>query len=179
MEGDFLKPEEKEYFRKISPDMEDYAASLSLKSLSEYLSRYYGKKVIILLDEYDTPMQESYMDGYWEELMAFTRNLFNATFKTNPFLERALLTGITRVSRESVFSDLNNMVVVTTTSGSYADCFGFTQEEVFTALEDTLKAAKEQIDRKNYEAVLLEKGIPLEQIRKYGFAFKGKTVLIG
>ncbi len=60
----------------------------------------------------------------------------NATFKTNPFLERALMTGITRVSRESVFSDLNNMVVVTTTSGVYSDCFGFTQEEVFRALEE-------------------------------------------
>ena len=85
--------------------MEDYQASSSLASLSNYLSRYYGKKVIILLDEYDTPMQEAYVNGYWEELVSFTRSLFNSTFKTNPYLERAIMTGITRVSKESIFSD--------------------------------------------------------------------------
>lgn len=65
----------------------------------------------ILLDEYDTPMQEAYLHGYWREFTAFIRNFFNATFKTNPYLERAVLTGITRVSKESVFSDLNNLNV--------------------------------------------------------------------
>lgn len=101
-----------------------------------YLSRYYKKKTIILLDEYDTPMQEAHVNGYWEELVAFTRSLFNCTFKTNPYLERGVMTGITRVSRESIFSDLNNLVVVTTTSNEYADSFGFTQEEVFAALDE-------------------------------------------
>ena len=91
-------------------------ATSSLGTLSEYLYRYYGKKVIILLDEYDTPMQEAYVSGYWEELVSFTRSLFNSTFKTNPYLERAIMTGITRVSKESIFSDLNNLEVVTTTS---------------------------------------------------------------
>ena len=88
------------------------------------------------LDEYDTPLQEAYVHGYWKELAAFTRNLFNATFKTNPYLERAVMTGITRVSKESIFSDLNNLQVVTTTSDLYADSFGFTQEEVWEALEE-------------------------------------------
>jgi hypothetical protein len=92
--------------------------------------------VIILLDEYDTPMQEAYVNGYWEELVSFTRSLFNAAFKTNPYLERAIMTGITRVSRESIFSDLNNLKVVTTTSDEYADCFGFTEAEVFAALDE-------------------------------------------
>ena len=92
--------------------------------MSDFLSRYYKKKVIILLDEYDTPMQEAYVEGYWEELVSFTRSLFNAAFKTNPFLERAIMTGITRVSKESVFSDLNNLVVITTTSADYAESFG-------------------------------------------------------
>jgi len=101
--------------------MEEYIAADSLRALSNYLMRYYGKKVIILLDEYDTPMQEAYIDGYWDELVAFTRNLFNATFKTNPYLERAIMTGITRVSKESIFSDLNNLKVVTATSENYAD----------------------------------------------------------
>jgi len=98
--------------------------------------KYYGKKVIIILDEYDTPMQEAYMNGYWDELVALTRSLFNSTFKTNPYLERGIMTGITRVSKESIFSDLNNLVVVTTTSNQYNTAFGFTEEEVFTALEE-------------------------------------------
>ena len=98
--------------------------------------RYYGKKVLILLDEYDTPMQEAYVHGYWDELVSFIRSLFNSTFKTNPFLERAIMTGITRVSKESIFSDLNNLTVVTTTSDLYADSFGFSQSEVWNALEE-------------------------------------------
>lgn len=85
--------------------MSDDAAAVAVNYLSDYLSRYYGKKVIILLDEYDTPLQESYIHGYWENLTAFIRSLFNSTFKTNPYMERGLLTGITRVSKESIFSD--------------------------------------------------------------------------
>lgn len=136
LEGDFLKPKEREYFLKVSSQMEDYEASLSLQQLSGYLYRYYNKKVIILLDEYDTPMQEAYVGGYWKELTAFTRNLFNSTFKNNPFMERGIMTGITRISKESIFSDLNNLVVITTTSKRYADTFGFTEEEVDAALEE-------------------------------------------
>ncbi len=131
-----LNEKEKELYRKISADMEDHIAADSLNALSNYLMKYYGKKVIILLDEYDTPMQEAYVDGYWKELTKFTRNLFNSTFKTNPYMERALMTGITRVSKESIFSDLNNLKVVTTTSEKYEDCFGFTEEEVYAALEE-------------------------------------------
>ncbi|MGN0276690.1 MAG: AAA family ATPase [Hominisplanchenecus sp.] len=136
LEGNLLNEKEKEYFHSISADMEDYQASVSLRTLSEYLFRYYGKKVIILLDEYDTPLQESYVNGFWRELAGFTRNLFHATFKSNVYLERAIMTGITRVSKESIFSDLNNLEVVTTTSDKYADCFGFTEEEVFAALDE-------------------------------------------
>ncbi|MBP3477516.1 MAG: AAA family ATPase, partial [Lachnospiraceae bacterium] len=136
------------YFKRVSEDMDDSDASLALYQLSDYLYRYYNKKVIILLDEYDTPMQEAYVDGYWGELVAFTRSLFNATFKTNPWLERAVMTGITRVSKESIFSDLNNLEVVTTTSDKYATSFGFTEEEVFTALEECgLSGEKEQVKR--------------------------------
>ena len=108
----------------------------AIKTLAGMLYKYYGKKVIIILDEYDTPMQEAYMNGYWDELVALTRSLFNSTFKTNPYLERGIMTGITGVSKESIFSDLNNLKVVTTTSREYATSFGFTEKEVFDALDE-------------------------------------------
>ena len=127
---------EREQFVGITPDMEDTAAQSAIQDLCSYLSRYYKKKVIVILDEYDTPMQEAYIHGYWDEFTAFMRSLFNATFKTNPYLERAVMTGITRVSKESIFSDLNNLAVVTTTSDRYSTAFGFTQEEGFKSLED-------------------------------------------
>lgn len=136
LEGDYLIEQEKDTFRRKTIDMDDVDATLALHQLSLYLSRYYGKNVIILLDEYDTPMQEAYVNGYWEDLVFFTRSLFNATFKTNPYLERAIMTGITRVSKESIFSDLNNLEVVTTTSEKYQDSFGFTQQEVSDALAE-------------------------------------------
>ncbi len=144
LEGDLLDIREKEYFNRISETMNDEDATMSIHYLSSFLSRYYKKKVIILLDEYDTPMQEAYVNGYWEELVSFTRSLFNATFKTNPYLDRAIMTGITRVSRESIFSDLNNLEVVTTTSEKYADSFGFTEEEVFVALDEFGMSDKRQ-----------------------------------
>ena len=136
LDSDCMNEDEKENFRKISADMENYLAANSLHALSSYLSRYYGKRVILLLDEYDTPMQEAYVHGYWREIVEFFRSLFNASFKTNPYLERAIMTGITRVSKESIFSDLNNLVVVTATSEMYADSFGFTEQEVFGALDE-------------------------------------------
>lgn len=146
LEGNLLNEDEKRSFRSISDDMEDYAAAVSLKMLSDFLSRYYGKKVIILLDEYDTPMQEAYVSGYWDELAAFMRSLFNSTFKSNPCLERAVMTGITRVSKESIFSDLNNLEVVTTTSEKYQESFGFTEEEVFCALDEFgMEAQKQEV----------------------------------
>ena len=135
--------EKKRYISFLERPM-DEDVSYKLNEMSNYLSRYYGKKVIILLDEYDTPMQEAYVSGYWEELVAFTRSLFNATFKTNPYLERAIMTGITRVSKESIFSDLNNLVVVTTTSNQYETAFGFTEEEVFNALDEQGLSEKKQ-----------------------------------
>ena len=146
-DSDVLKTVEKEYFERImSGDASDVDVTSALYHLSDYLYRYYGKKAIILLDEYDTPMQEAYVGGYWQELVAFTRSLFNSTFKTNPYMERGIMTGITRVSKESVFSDLNHLRVVTTTSDKYATSFGFTEEEVFAALDEySLSEEQEKI----------------------------------
>ena len=136
LEGDMLGESEKAFYKSVSMDMSDAIISTSLNKLCVFMYKYYGKKVIIILDEYDTPMQEAYMNGYWDELVALTRSLFNSTFKTNPYLERGIMTGITRVSKESIFSDLNNLVVVTTASNQYNTAFGFTEEEVFTALDE-------------------------------------------
>lgn len=144
--AEFMSQQDQEFFDSVRLEMSDTTAALAVSSLSDYLSRYYGKKVLIFLDEYDTPLQEAYVNGFWKELVDFMRGLFNATFKSNPFLERGLLTGITRVSKESIFSDLNNLTVVTTTSEKYSTQFGFTQDEVSYTLEEYgLEAQKEKV----------------------------------
>ena len=134
-DGERMGKREQNFFDSVSPEMTDDVAVLALKYLSDYLESYYGQKVLIFLDEYDTPLQEAYVYGYWKELVGFIRRMFNSAFKTNPSMERAIMTGITRVSRESIFSDLNNLTVVTTTSEKYCTQFGFTEEEVFRALD--------------------------------------------
>ena len=146
-----LTDEEKNNLKSITYGMDDVTAQEAIASISNYLSRYYGKKVIILLDEYDTPVQEAYVNGYWEELVAFTRSFFNATFKTNPYLERAIMTGITRVSKESIFSDLNNLEVITTLSPKYETAFGFTEEEVFNALDEQGLSDKKDVVKMWYD----------------------------
>lgn len=169
---------ERDFFDRISVDMSDGDATMALYQMSDFLCRYYGKKVIILLDEYDTPMQEAMchvfrknmtcssrsfaegksgmdgefpVNGCWKELVAFTRSLFNSTFKTNPFLERAVMTGITRVSKESIFSDLNNLEVVTTTADKYETAFGFTEQETFASLEECGLGAEKEMVKKWYD----------------------------
>ena len=145
LEKDFLTDQDKQFYLSINADMPEETATFALYKMSDFLCKYYKKKVIILLDEYDTPMQEAYVHGYWKELVSFARGLFNATFKTNPWMERAIMTGITRVSKESIFSDLNHLKVVTTTSDEYADCFGFTEEEVFAGMDELGYAEKNMI----------------------------------
>ena len=137
LDGNLLSAKEKRYYEGVEAGMEDEVAAGAVHSMANYMRRFYEKDVIIILDEYDTPMQEAWISGYWTEAAAFFRGFFNSTFKTNPYLERGLITGITRVSKESIFSDLNNLKVVTTTSDRYATAFGFTEEEVFKALDDT------------------------------------------
>ena len=135
LEGNFLSANEKTMFERMTMFMEDALCYSAINMLCSFLERYYGKKAIVLLDEYDTPMQEAYIHGYWDEFTSFIRNIFNNTFKTNPYLERAIMTGITRVSKQSIFSDLNNLNVVTTTSDEYCTYFGFTEDEVYDSLD--------------------------------------------
>ena len=174
LKKNFSESEQMRY-RQISYNMDNVAAQDALKSLAALLSSYYGKKAIILLDEYDTPMQEAYIHGYWEEFTGFMRSMFNATFKTNPYLERAVMTGITRVSKdmsypcqgydlrphqrassfESMFSDLNNLNVVTMTSKEYATAFGFTEEEVFAALDSYGMSEEKEKVKKWYDGFVI------------------------
>ena len=154
LDGDLLSGNEKKAYNEVNLHMGDAEAAAALNNMSMYLARYYGRRVIILLDEYDTPMQEAYVHGYWAEFTTFVRSLFNATFKTNPYLERAVMTGITRVSKESIFSDLNNLRVVTTTSDLYADCFGFTEEEVFASLDAFGMGDKKDVVKQWYDGFI-------------------------
>ena len=150
-----LEEADKAYYERILADtVSNTDLTAAIYQISGYLYRYYGKKVIILLDEYDTPMQEAYVDGFWEELVGFTRSMFNSAFKTNPWLERAIMTGITRVSKESIFSDLNNLKVVTTTSDEYAESFGFTEKEVFDALDEYGLSEKKQDVKRWYDGFI-------------------------
>ena len=153
LKKDILSDNERKLYNRTTEQMDDTTAQKAIRNMAAWMHRYYGKNVIILLDEYDTPMQEAYLQGYWDEYTSFIRSLFNATFKTNSYLERAIMTGITRVRypkcvkfaeqtsngsvlTEPIFSDLNNLRVVTTTSDMYAECFGFTEQEVFAALDE-------------------------------------------
>ena len=135
LDSGILVENEAEIFKRVSMYMDDVLCTSAVNMMCRFMQKYYKKKVIILLDEYDTPMQEAYVHGYWDEFTLFMRSFFNATFKTNPYLERAVMTGITRVSKESIFSDLNNLNVVTTTSDEYCTCFGFTEDEVYGSLD--------------------------------------------
>ena len=148
MKEDLLTEEEKAYIGSVCMDMPEVSVTMAIHRMSKFMYQYYGKKVIILLDEYDTPMQEAFVNGFWDEAVSFIRSMFNAAFKTNPYLERGIMTGITRISKESIFSDLNHLEVITTTSEKYAECFGFTEEEVFASLEEYgLSECKQEVKR--------------------------------
>lgn len=145
LEGAILTDAERNLFRQlddyskntnVNKDISNEIIYRSVKDLAAILYRKFEKKVIILLDEYDTPMQEAYVNGFWNDMVGFIRSFFNSTLKTNPYLDRAIMTGITRVSKESIFSDLNNLNVITTTNDEYNTSFGFTESEVFAALDE-------------------------------------------
>lgn len=151
LEGSWLSENEKSYYKKIQPGIGDEVAAGAIHSMAAFMQRYYGKKVIIILDEYDTPMQEAWLNGYWDEAVRFFSSFFNSTFKTNDALERGLITGITRIAKESIFTGMNNLEVVSTTSDKYATSFGFTEEEVFAALDDAGLAEQKQRVKEWYD----------------------------
>ena len=166
LEDEMLTDAERNLFRQlddysnntnVNKDISNETIYRAVKNLAAILYRKFEKKVIILLDEYDTPMQEAYVNGYWNELVSFTRSFFNATFKSNPYMECAVMTGITRVSKESVFSDLNNLKVITVESDEYSGVFGFSEEEVFLALDNFNLSDKKQIVKEWYDGFIFGK----------------------
>jgi len=132
-----LRVEERAYFEgivKLSAGQSDYEDSL--KQLSDYLARYHNQKVILLIDEYDTPIQAGYVNGYYAEAVGFMRNFLGGGLKDNVNLEKGVLTGIMRVAQESIFSGLNNPGVFTLLQPEFSAAFGLTEEEVGQALKD-------------------------------------------
>ncbi|WP_044974716.1 AAA family ATPase [Ruminococcus sp. HUN007] len=130
---------------KEPKDFDENLVAKSVLFLSEVLSIEYGKKVIILLDEYDTPLQEAWTQGSWNEILSFMRLLFTSTFKDNKFMDRAVMTGITRVSKESLFSGMNNLLICSLSNEIYQDYFGFTEQEVFDAMDEYGYTNKDEI----------------------------------
>ena len=131
LDSPYLMAEQKSDFKKVvSCEAQESHLKAALFNLTEYLYMHYQKKVIVLIDEYDTPIQAGYFNNYYQEMIEIMRGLFGDCFKTNPYLERAVLTGITRVSKESLFSGLNNIAVYSVLNRQYKDYFGFTEKEV-------------------------------------------------
>ena len=136
LQGDMSKEDQKKYedimWRRA--DRESY--STSLKYLSECLERYYGKKAIILIDEYDVPLENAFFEGFYKEMVDFLRSLFESSLKTNGSLEFAVLTGCLRISKESIFTGMNNLKIISILNEQFDEYFGFTEEEVFQALDN-------------------------------------------
>ena len=145
LESPNLTKRDKERFENSIDKIEDIDLPDSINRLCYYMSKCYKDKVIIFLDEYDTPLQEAYVNGYWNEMSGLIRNLFNNTFKTNKYLSRAILTGITRVSKESMFSDLNNLELCTMSSEKYQEYFGFIEDEVFESMNEYGYTNKDEV----------------------------------
>ena len=136
LDSDNISEEDKERYHsilKMNVGLSVYATALQF--LSECLEQYYGQKVIILLDEYDVPLENAYFNGFYDEMVSFIRSLFESALKTNDSLEFAVVTGCLRISRESIFTGLNNLKVVSVLDEGYAEYFGFTQEEADNFLE--------------------------------------------
>ena len=131
LKEDLLAPEERAIFlRMLDKTASNVDLQFSLKRLMQYLSRYHHRPVLLLIDEYDAPMQYAWDNGYYEDAITFLRNFLSAALKTNPYLDFAILTGVLRIAKESIFSSLNNLDVSSVAYGSYPEVFGFSKAEV-------------------------------------------------
>ncbi len=147
-----LYEEDKKYFRSVlAEELTNYAdLESSLKNLTRYLHQHHAIKPWLLIDEYDTPIQSAYLNGYYEEMIGMMRGLFGAALKTNPYLFKAVLTGILRVSKESLFSGLNNIKVYSMLNPRYGNYFGFTEEETLSILKQSELPVSPEIIRSWY-----------------------------
>ncbi len=159
-ESSRLSEKERELYRQLTEvntaknamfDMTDTVLVTSLKVLSQLLSKHYGSKVIILIDEYDVPLDKAFQAGYYDKMVSLLRNLFGNALKTNEYLHFAVLTGCLRISKESIFTGLNNLNVMTVTDLYFRDTFGFTSEEVkellaYYGLESAFDTVREWYD---------------------------------
>ena len=153
--GDRLSEEEKQNYQAIldkSAEPEVYATALKL--LSSFLKKYHGRNVIILIDEYDVPLENSYFRGFYDQMIDFIRSLFESALKTNDALEFALVTGCLRISKESIFTGLNNLEINSVISNNYAEYFGFTGEEVEEMLRNYGLEEKRQEVKQWYDGYL-------------------------
>ena len=131
LEGNSLADDQKIMFQKIMTGQADYSAyNDALKFLSECLWQYHGKNTMLLIDEYDVPLENAYLEGFYDQMIRFIRSLFESALKTNPYLEKSVITGCLRISKESIFTGLNNLETDSVLHTRYADSFGFTEDEV-------------------------------------------------
>ena len=131
LEGNSLADDQKIMFQKIMTEQADYSAyNDALRFLSECLWQYHGKNTMILIDEYDVPLENAYLEGFYDQMIPFIRSLFESALKTNPYLEKSVITGCLRISKESIFTGLNNLETDSCLHTRYADSFGFTEDEV-------------------------------------------------
>ena len=149
LKSDKIYEFEKERIKEILFGREDEVTlKNSIKELSKYLSRHYEKPCILLIDEYDVPLQNAYVEGYYDDAVKFFKTFYGTTFKDNPYLEKTVLTGVSRVAKESIFSGANNFKVFTVLDNEFADDFGITEEEMDKIIQDfDIQDEKEEIKK--------------------------------
>ena len=148
LEGEMSEGERNIFNRILSANATDVDLMNSLKILSKIMSQYYHKPVMLLIDEYDVPLQNAYVEGYYEDAVKFFKTFYGVTFKDNPYLEKTVLTGVSRVAKESIFSGANNFDIYTVLDNEFADDFGITEEEMDKVIEDfEIQDEKEEIKR--------------------------------
>ena len=148
LEGEMSEGEKMIFNKILSANATDVDLLNSLKMLSKIMNQYYNKQVILIIDEYDVPLQNAYVEGYYDEAVKFFKTFYGTTFKDNPYLEKTVLTGVSRVAKESIFSGANNFKVFTVLDNEFADDFGITEEEIEKVIEDfKVQDDKEEIKR--------------------------------
>lgn len=154
LKSDKLSKEKEEYERIERKEFGEELYITALKFLSQCLEKYYDKKVIILIDEYDVPLENAFFEGFYDRMIKFIRSLFESALKTNVSLEFAVVTGCLRISKEIIFTGLNNLEIISILSEYYDEYFGFTQEEVSKILEDYGLSEKEELTKEWYNGYI-------------------------